>query len=318
MFFGEQEQNKTMDEQTLIEEKQEDSFVFDVNRDNFEDNVLNASMEKPVVLDFWAPWCGPCRQLMPILETAIAQAGGNVILAKVNIDENPELAQAFRVQSVPTVLALFKGQPVTGFQGGQTESQVRTFISELLKLYREDQPGALNIDETLTQANELLEQGDLAQAQQLYGQILQQEPEQAAAYAGVVRIFVMAEHIEQARQWADNAPESVTKDSAFQSALTALEIAEKGASNNADLTALLEQSQANPDSHDARFTLAEALFAAGQKEESIEQLLEIIKRDRDWNDKAANAELLKYFEALGPSDPLTIQGRKKLSRILFS
>ncbi len=299
-------------------EAQEDAFVFDVNRDNFEEAVLEASMEKPVILDFWAPWCAPCRQLMPMLEGTVAQAGGHVVLAKVNIDEHPELAQAFRVQSVPTVLALYKGQPVTGFQGGQPQSQIDAFVSELLKIQRQDQPDAIDVEAVLEEAMALQAEGDLAGAQQLYGQILQQEAEHAGAYAGVIRIFLMVEDLEQARAWADNAPDIIQKAPEFSSALTALELAEKALSAGGDIEALAAKVEKEPDNHALRFELAEAQFGAGFRAEAIEQLLEIINRDRGWNDKAANAELLKYFDALGAADPLTIRGRKMLSRILFS
>ncbi|MCB9983717.1 MAG: co-chaperone YbbN [Rhodospirillales bacterium] len=293
------------------------NIIFDVNAADFEARVMAASVEKPVIVDFWAPWCGPCKQLMPTLERVVNAAGGEVLLAKVNLDHNPELAQALRVQSVPTVFAFFGGRPVDAFQGAQPESSVQAFVDRLVQAARASQPGAIDIDEMLKIAAEGLAAGDLQTAQSAYAQILQQDEKNAPAYAGMVRTFIAADMVEQARGLIDNAPEEIAKSSDFAAARTALELAQNAPSSR-ELRALEQKVQAHPEDMDAKCALAEVQFGAGQKDAAIETLLAAIVQDREWNDQEARKTLLRFFEALGNADPLTIAGRKKLSRLLFS
>lgn len=292
--------------------------IFDVTGKDFESRVLMASMEKPVLVDFWAPWCGPCKQLMPVLEAEVNAAGGEVLLAKVNIDENPDLAQALRIQSVPTVMAFFQGQPVTAFAGARPASEIKNLIAQLVQVARSAMPDALDIPAALKQAQDFIAAHDAQTAQQIYLQILQQDENNIDAYNGLVRLMIDAGALDQAALMVDNAPELIAKNPGFASVKTALDIA-KGAGEAArKLKPLLQKVDADPADHPARFDLAQAQFAAGQKEAAIDNLLAIIKADRAWNDDAARKELLRYFDALGFADPLSVEGRKKLSRILFS
>jgi len=291
--------------------------IFDVGAEQFEDLVMRASMDTPMLVDFWSPSCGPCKQLIPILEAAIQNAGGKVRLAKVNVDENPELAQALRVQSVPTVYAFFGGQPVSAFTGLRSQSEIKTLIDQLIKTAQQSKPDALDIPATLTQAAESLSQNDFMTAQSLYTAVLGQDENNAAAYTGLVRTLIAAGYTEQARSMVDDAPDAIIANPQFTAAKTALELAESLPAS-ADLTGLQAKIEKNPDDHATRFDLALALFSDNNKETAIDELIEIIRRDRNWEEDKARTQLLKFFDALGPVDPLTMAGRRKLSTVLFS
>ena len=310
-MFGSMSQDKT------LPGAQADAHIFDVGTQDFESRVIAASMETPVIVDFWAPWCGPCKQLMPLLEKAVNAAGGEVLLAKVNLDENQELAQALRVQSVPTVYGFFAGRPIDAFQGMVPESQVQAFVDKLVQAGRGAKPGAVDVAEALKAAGEALAEQDLQTAQGLYAAVLQQDEKNAQAFAGMIRLFIAAGQIEQAQALAVQAPEEVAKDTAFKEALTALELA-ANQPNPGQLEEIEKQIAQNPDDMEALCALAEAQFGSGQKEQAIETLLSAIEKDREWNDQQARKNLLRFFEALGNADPLTVQGRKKLSALLFS
>ncbi|MCB9988017.1 MAG: co-chaperone YbbN [Rhodospirillales bacterium] len=294
-----------------------DGIIFDVDTEGFEMAVMQVSMDVPVLVDFWAPWCGPCKQLGPILEAAIRNAGGKVKLAKVNIDENQQLAAALQVRSVPTVFAIFQGRPVDGFSGARPPGEIKAFIDKMIELARQSRPDALDIPETLKQAAESLAQGDPATAQILYIDILQQDESNTEAFAGLVRTYIEAGSLEHARQMLDNAPETITSHAAITAARTALELAESPAASR-DIQSLIARAKAAPDNQSIRFDLATTLFAKGKREEAVDILIEMIRLDREWEDSKARKELLKFFDAMGPSNPLTVAGRKKLSTVLFS
>ncbi len=291
-------------------------IIFDVGAADFETRVMQASIDTPVLVDFWAPWCAPCKQLMPVLEAAVMAAGGQVLLAKVNLDENPELAQALRVQSVPMVFAFFGGQPVNAFQGIQPESQIKVFIDQVLEVARQAQPDALDIPETLAEAAQALAEDKASVAQGLYSHILQEDEKNVQAYVGLVRSFIALGAPEHAQEMIEQAPDVIAQSPKFAEAVAALELAQKAPVGGVD--DLLQKVSQSPGDQQAKIDLAEAQFASGDKAAAIQILLESIAQDRAWDEAAARKMLLKFFQALGHSDPLTVQARKKLSSLLFS
>ncbi len=294
-----------------------DDLIFDVGTQDFEEKVMKASMEAPILVDFWAPWCGPCKQLGPMLEKIVKETGGHIKLAKVNIDEHQELAQAMRVQSVPMVFAFFQGQPVNGFSGAKSESEIKAFIAEILKIAQQAQPDAIDIPQALTEAAQAMADGALNIAQGIYVQILSQDEHNVDAYTGLIRMFIAANQKEHAQEMINEATDEMLKDPKFEAAKTALELAQNAPSGD-EVSAMAGRVEKKPDDHQARFDFAMALFSSGRGEEAIDALIEIIRRNRAWEEEKARQQLLKFFEALGPADPVTIEGRKKLSSVLFS
>lgn len=290
--------------------------IFDVNVDDFEGKVIHGSMDVPVLVDFWAPWCGPCKMLGPVLEKVVTEAGGKVRLAKVNLDENEELAAMMRVQSVPSVYAFVGGRPVDAFQGNIPESQIKAFIDKAVEALRQAQPDALDIPEALKGAAQALSDNDLHAAQAIYMQILQTDEKNADAYTGLVRVLLAAGQIDQAKDMVDNAPDDIAAGSKFSEAKIAVELASH--KPQGDYSMMEGELARNPDDHQARFDLALAMFSNGLKQEACEHLLTIIQKNRAWNEEEARLQLLKFFQAMGHSDPVTIEMRKKLSSILFS
>lgn len=280
-------------------------------------DVIEASRDVPVIVDFWAPWCGPCKQLGPALEKAVTAAKGAVRLVKIDTDKHPMIAQQLRVQSIPAVYAFFQGRPVDAFVGAQPESQIKTFVERLAKLGGGGGGMDAMLDEALGQAKEALDAGDVATASDIYGQILQAVPDNAAAYAGVVRCLVAAKDLERAKQMIAEAPEAVAKDKDLLAAKSAIEVAEQ-AQNVGPIAELMEKVAHDKNDHQARYDLAMALYAGGKRESAVDELLELVRRDRTWNEEAARKQLVKLFEAFGPTDPLTVSARRRLSSILFS
>ncbi|SMH54387.1 thioredoxin family protein [Azospirillum agricola] len=281
-------------------------------------DVIEASQSVPVIVDFWAPWCGPCKQLGPVIEKVVRAAKGAVRLVKIDTDQNPMVASQLRIQSIPAVYAFFQGRPVDGFMGAKPESELKAFVDKLVKLAKSAGVGADDpLEEALLQAKEMLEEGDLQGAVELYSQILHEEPENARAYAGIVRCFIAAEDLEKAKTMLARAPDSIAKDKELAVVRSELELREQAA-NAGPIPELMEKVAVDPNDHQSRFDLAMALFAAGKREAAVDELLQIVRRDRSWNDDGARKQLVKFFEAFGPTDPLTVQTRRKLSTILFS
>jgi len=282
-------------------------------------DVIEASMQVPVVVDFWATWCGPCRQLGPLLEKAVTAAKGKVRLVKIDIDSNPAIAGQLGVQSIPAVYAFAGGRPVDGFMGALPESQIKAFLDKLIRLAGGSaQPGDDPVAAALEQAQELSAAGDDAAACRLYEQIVQHDPASAEAAAGLLGCLLRLGQAEKAGKLLAALPEEVRGDPLLAPAAAALKLAEEAADVLPKLGALKARVQAAADDHAARFGLARGLFATGEAEAAVEHLLEILRRDRTWNEDAARLTLLRFFEALGPRHPVVAAGRRKLSALLFS
>jgi putative thioredoxin len=275
----------------------------------FAKDVIEASRQQPVIVDFWATWCGPCKTLGPALERAVTAAKGAVKLVKIDIDKNPAYAQQLRVQSIPAVFAFVDGRPVDGFMGAVPESQIKTFIERL-----SGGAGGGALDELLAMAQESLDAGDSGGAAQAYAQILHEDPQNVKAISGLARITLASGDVEQAQQILAMAPEGA-KDAELDSVRAALALAAEAPSETAELEQKVAQ---NPDDHEARLELAKALAGHGRLQEAADHLLTIIERDREWNDQAARKQLLTVFEAAGPMSDVAKQGRRRLSSILFS
>jgi putative thioredoxin len=290
-------------------------LIKDTTTQTFVKDVIEESKRQPVLIDFWAPWCGPCRQLTPALERAVRAAKGKVKLVKMNIDEHPAIPGQMGIQSIPAVIAFVNGQPADGFMGAVPESQVNAFIEKLTKGM--PAAGEPNIAEILSEAETVLAEGDAATAAQIYAEALAVDATNIAALAGLAKCYVTTGAIEQAKQTLAMVPESKRNDAAVKTVQASIELAEQ-ASSLGPVTELEQKVAANPLDHQARFDLATALNANGKRAEATEQLLQIVKRDRKWNDDGARKQLVQFFEAWGGADEATVDGRKRLSTILFS
>ncbi len=287
----------------------------------FAADVLEASRETPVIVDFWAPWCGPCKQLGPILEKAVAEADGAVRLVKVNIDENPEIAQQLRIQSIPTVYAFKDGQPVDGFMGALPESQIKAFVSGLAGGAGHDHGhgGPGHAEEVLAMAAEALAAGDIGGAAQAYGHVLQDDPGNPKAVAGLATCYLKSGDIERAKTTLQLVRPDGAADDAIRAAEAELKLCESAnQAPRGEVEVLKAKLTADANDHQTRFDLAQALDAGGDREAALTELLEIVRRDRKWNDDAARKHLVTLFEAMGPTDPRTLDSRRRLSTILFS
>jgi putative thioredoxin len=286
--------------------------VKDVTTQSFMKDVIEESKHQPVLVDFWAPWCGPCKQLTPIIEKAVKAAKGKVKLTKMDIDKHPEIPGQMGIQSIPAVIAFSNGQPVDGFMGALPESQVVAFLERLTK----EKIGGEEVDQ-LKAADAALAGGNAAVAADMYAALLQQDSGNVPALAGLARCYVETGNIEQAKKTLGLVPEAKAGDAAVAAARAAIELAEK-AKAVGPLDELEKKVAANPLDHQARFDLATALNAANKRAEAANHLLEIVKRDRKWNEDAARKQLVQFFEAWGFADPAAVEGRKRLSSILFS
>jgi len=294
-----------------VPSKGSEGLIIESNTDRFRDDVIDASSQVPIIVDFWAPWCEPCKQMTPILEKLVQEYNGQVKLVKINIDENQALAQQLQVQSIPMVYAFKDGRPADAFNGALPESQLRQFIEKL------SGGDGSPLDQAIEQAKNLLETGDVENASSIFNQILAADSENAEAHAGIIKGFVITGEIDQARNYLASLSENLLKNKLISAIQTAIELEEQTA-DAGEVDELKNMLLNNPDNHQARFDYAIALYAAGKIEIAVEELVEILKRNRDWNNDAARQQLFKIFDALGHEDPVTIEGRRKMSAVLFS
>jgi putative thioredoxin len=289
-----------------------DGLIKDTTTQTFLKDVIEESKRQPVLVDFWAPWCGPCKQLTPVLEKAVKAAKGKVKLAKMNIDEHPAIPGQMGIQSIPAVIAFVNGQPADGFMGALPESQVTAFLERLTK-------GRIGGEakDMLKAADAALVEGDAAGAAELYGQVLTEDNTNVHALAGLARCYIETGAMEQAKQTLAMVPEAKRNDAPVAAARAALELTEQ-AKLLGPIAELEQKVAANPLDHQARFDLALALNSKGRRAEAVDHLIEIVRRDRKWNDDGARKQLVQLFDAWGPTDEATVAGRKRLSSILFA
>lgn len=286
-------------------------LVKDTTTQAFRQDVLMESMKQPVLVDFWAPWCGPCKQLTPVIEKVVKAAKGKVKLVKMNIDEHPQIAGQLGVQSIPAVFAFQKGQPIDGFMGALPESQIKGFIERLIG------PLGSDMAALLVEGQALLEAGDPAGAMDVFAAILGEDPDNIEALAGLIRAQILGGALQQAERLLTTVPPDKASHPAIAGARAALELARQKDAFG-DIASLQAKADANPLDHQARFDLALALNAHNRREEAIEALIAIIRKDRNWNDDGARKQLLQFFEAWGPGDDATVAGRRRLSATLFA
>ncbi|MDB9707867.1 co-chaperone YbbN [Planktotalea frisia] len=289
-------------------------LIKDVNEDTFMQDVVDASQEVPVIVDFWAPWCGPCKTLGPALEAEVTAAKGAVKMAKIDVDQNQMIAGQMQIQSIPAVFAFYKGQPIDGFQGALPPSEIKAFVERVIEAGGGDASGGL--DDAIEAAAMMLEEGDASDAAQTFAAILEEDDQCVAAYAGLARSHLAMDEADQAEAVLNGVPAEISGDAMIEAAFAQLELARQAAQAGplAELTAAVE---ANPDDLQARFDLATALNANNQTQDAVDVLLEIFRRDREWNDGAAKTQLFTIFDALKPEDPIVLNGRRKLSSMIF-
>jgi len=291
-------------------------LIKDTSEATFMADVVEASQTVPVIVDFWAPWCGPCKTLGPMLEDAVRAAKGAVKMVKINVDEAQQIAGQLQIQSIPTVYAFFKGQPVDGFQGALPQSEIKAFIDRVIKAGGGSAPGE-ELSEAVAAADDMLAEGAAQDALDTFAAILGEDPNHAGAYGGMVRAYIALDQLDQAEAHLNGAPIEISKAPELEAAHAQLQLARQAADAGpvAEVQAAVD---ANPDDMQARFDLAQALYAHGDTQAAVDQLLTLFGKDREWNDGAAKTQLFTIFEALKPNDPIALNGRRKLSSMIFA
>ena len=290
-------------------------LIKDVSEATFMQDVVEASQDVPVIVDFWAPWCGPCKTLGPALEAAVTKAKGAVKMAKVNVDENQMIAGQMRVQSIPTVYAFYKGQPIDGFQGAVPPSEIEEFVTRVVAQGGGEADGGLGA--ALEAAEEMLEQGSVTDASQTFAAIIGEDPNNALAFAGLARCHLALDNADEAEAVLNGVPADIADAAEIEAVRAQIELARQ-AENAGPVAELRAAVEADADNHQARFDLAQALHAADEAEAAVDELLELFRRDREWNDGAAKAQLFTIFDALKPEDPVVLNGRRRLSSMIFA
>ncbi len=291
-------------------------LIKDTTEATFMADVVDASQTVPVIVDFWAPWCGPCKTLGPMLEDAVRAAKGAVKMVKVDVDQAQNIAGQLQIQSIPTVYAFYKGQPVDGFQGALPQSEIKAFVDRVVKAGGGEAPGDTLAD-AVAAAEEMLAEGAATDAAQTFAAILEEDPMNAPAYGGMVRSHIAMGALDQAEALLNGAPIEISKAPELEAAHAQLQLAHQAA-DAGPVAELTDKVEANPDDHQARFDLAQALYAHDNAEAAVEHLLELFRRDREWNEGAAKTQLFTIFEALQPNDPGVLNGRRKLSSMIFA
>ena len=291
-------------------------LIKDTSEATFMADVVEASQTVPVIVDFWAPWCGPCKTLGPMLGDAVRAAKGAVKMVKINVDEAQQIAGQLQIQSIPTVYAFFKGQPVDGFQGALPQSEIKAFIDRVIKAGGGEAPGE-ELSEAVAAADDMLAEGAAQDALDTFAAILGEDPNHAGAYGGMVRAYIALDQLDQAEAHLNGAPIEISKAPELEAAHAQLQLARQAADAGpvAELQAAVD---ANPNDMQARFDLAQALYAHGDTQAAVDQLLTLFGKDREWNDGAAKTQLFTIFEALKPNDPIALNGRRKLSSMIFA
>ena len=298
-----------------LEQNAGGALVKDVSEATFMQDVVEASKDRPVIVDFWAPWCGPCKTLGPQLEEAVNGANGAVTMVKVNVDENQMIAGQMQVQSIPTVFAFVNGQPVDGFQGAVSGSEIKEFVDRVVAANGGEAQSGL--DSAVQSAEQMFEEGDFEAAIETFSAILQEDTNSLKSYIGLIKSHIALGDLDQAEAILNGMPLEISQKPEVEPVHAQIELAKQAldAGPISDLTKLVEK---NPNDHEARFKLAQALHGSGQVEDAVDQLLELFKRDKEWNDEAAKSQLFVIFEALEPNNPIVLNGRRKLSSLIFA